>query len=100
MKEGHAQGAKARRGVGHPASETYRRGQLSTLELVLGDDPEDALAQAGYLPSIGDQQVAAMNQLQQNENQLLATRAVITAQQQKALATNFAEDYRSPKQVL
>jgi peptidoglycan DL-endopeptidase CwlO len=45
--------AKARAKVGQLASETYRRGQLSTLTLMLGDDPDSALAQAGYLPTLG-----------------------------------------------
>jgi cell wall-associated NlpC family hydrolase len=78
--------AKAKAKVGQLASETYRRGQLSTLDLVLGDDPDSALAQAGYLPSLGERQAAAMNRLADGEAKLAATEADIQAQQTKAEA--------------
>ena len=75
--------AKAKAKVGQLASETYRRGQLSTLDLVLGDDPDSALAQAGYLPSLGERQAAAMNRLKDGEEKLAATEAEIQQQQDK-----------------
>jgi peptidoglycan DL-endopeptidase CwlO len=75
---------KARQRVGRLASETYRRGELSTLDLVLGDDPDAALAQAGYLPSLGERQAGAMNRLKAGEQKLAATEAEIKAQQGKA----------------
>lgn len=78
--------AKAKAKVGQLASETYRRGQLSTLDLMLGDDPDSALAQAGYLPSLGERQAAAMNRLADGEAKLAATEADIKAQQTKAEA--------------
>jgi cell wall-associated NlpC family hydrolase len=74
----------ARVQVGRLASETYRRGQLSTLDLVLGDDPESALAQAGYLPSLGDRQVGAMDRLSLGEQRLAQTQTQITSQQHNA----------------
>jgi len=77
---------KAKAKVGQLASETYRRGQLSTLDLMLGDDPDSALAQAGYLPSLGERQAAAMNRLADGERKLAATEAEIKAQQAKAEA--------------
>jgi peptidoglycan DL-endopeptidase CwlO len=78
--------AGSRRQMGRLAAETYRRGQLSTLDLVLGDDPESALAQAGYLPSLGQRQVAATNQLTKDEKKLAATEVDIRRQQKKAEA--------------
>ncbi len=78
---------KAKAKVGQLASETYRRGQLSTLDLMLGDDPDNALAQAGYLPSLGERQARAMNQLAAGEKELAAIEAEIKAQQTKAEAS-------------
>lgn len=49
--------------VGLLAAETYRRGELSTLELILSDDPEAALSQAGYLPSLSQRQGTALKSL-------------------------------------
>jgi cell wall-associated NlpC family hydrolase len=77
---------KAKAKVGQLASETYRRGELSALDLVLGDDPDNALAQAGYLPSLGERQAASMNRLQDAADKLAATEAEIKAQQNKILA--------------
>ena len=78
----------ARTEVGRLAAETYRQGQLSTLDVVLGgDDPDTILAQAGYLPSLGDQQVGAMDRLKATEAQLAATEATIQTQQGKAQIT-------------
>jgi cell wall-associated NlpC family hydrolase len=76
----------ARTQVGRLAAETYRRGELSTLDLVLGDDPDNALAQAGYLPSLGERQAGAMTRLKEGEKKLTTTEAEIKAQQGKAEA--------------
>jgi cell wall-associated NlpC family hydrolase len=78
--------AKAKAKVGQLASETYRRGELSTLDLVLGDDPDSALAQAGYLPSLGERQAASMNRLKDGEQKLAAIESEIKEQQTKAQA--------------
>jgi cell wall-associated NlpC family hydrolase len=78
--------AKAKLKVGRLASETYRRGELSTLNLVLGDDPDAALAGAGYLPSLGERQAASMKRLQDATDKLTATEDTIKAQRTKALA--------------
>jgi len=77
--------AKAKAKVGLLASETYRRGELSTLDLVLGDDPASALAQAGYLPSLGERQASAMKKLRIGTEKLAATEAEIKQQQTKAV---------------
>jgi len=78
--------AIAKTRVGQLASETYRRGELSTLDLVLGDDPDSALAQAGYLPSLGERLAASMNRLKDGEEKLAATEQEIKDQQTKAQA--------------
>ena len=77
---------KARVKMGQLAAETYRRGELSTLDLVLGDDPSSALTQAGYLPSLGERQAGAVNRLNAGQKQLLAAEKEITQQQAKAAA--------------
>jgi cell wall-associated NlpC family hydrolase len=84
LKRQHAEVVKARAQVGRLAAETYRRGELSTLDVVLGDDPSAVLAQAGYLPSLGDRQSGAMNRLAEGEKKLRATQAEIKDQQDKA----------------
>jgi peptidoglycan DL-endopeptidase CwlO len=84
LKRQHAEVVKARAQVGRLAAETYRRGELSTLDVVLGDDPSAVLAQAGYLPSLGDRQSGAMKRLAEGEKKLRATQAEIKAQQDKA----------------
>jgi len=86
LKAQRIQVQRARDQLGMLASEAYQKGQLSTLDLVLSDDPESALAQAGYLPSLGDRQAAAMNRLKQGEQDLLATQTQIKTQQKDAKA--------------
>jgi cell wall-associated NlpC family hydrolase len=77
----------ARQQLGRLAAESYKQGPLSTLDLVLGDNPEAALAQAGYLPSLGDRQAGAMNRLKLGEQKLAATQSEIKDQQLKARST-------------
>jgi len=81
--------AKAKARVGQLASETYRRGQLTTLNLLLGDDPDSALAQAGYLPSLGQRQARAMNQLRDGEQKLATTEAEIKQQRDREQAAKI-----------
>jgi cell wall-associated NlpC family hydrolase len=73
--------------LGRLAVETYKQGPLTTLDLVLGDNPDAALAQAGYLPSLGDRQAGAMKRMQQSEQKLLATQTEIKGEQQKSKQT-------------
>ena len=70
--------------LGALAAETYKRGDLSTLDLMLSDDPADALAQTGYLPSLTERQAGAAQRLSQGERQLALTAADISGQQRKA----------------
>ena len=74
--------AKAK--LGALAAETYKRGDLSTLDLMLSDDPQDALAQAGYLPSLTQRQAGAAQRLKLGEQQLAFTEADIATQERKA----------------
>jgi cell wall-associated NlpC family hydrolase len=77
---------KAQSKMGKLAAETYRRGELSTLDLVLGDDPTAALTGAGYLPSLGQRQSGAVDRLNAGEKKLLAAQQEIKDQQNKAAA--------------
>jgi cell wall-associated NlpC family hydrolase len=76
--------AQARRQLGWIAAETYRQGQFSTLEVVLSDDPEAALAQAGYLPSLGERQADVLVELKAGEQDLLSTETMIKQQHSRA----------------
>ncbi len=75
--------AVAKRDVGRLAAETYRRGELSALDFVLGEDPDAALAQAGLVPSFGNRQVGAMKRLREGEQRLAAAEADLSAQQRR-----------------
>jgi peptidoglycan DL-endopeptidase CwlO len=77
---------KAQVKMGNLAAETYRRGEMSGLDLMLGDDPQSQLAQAGYLPSLGQRQTGALKRLNAGEKKLVATEKDIAAQQRKAAA--------------
>jgi peptidoglycan DL-endopeptidase CwlO len=80
--------AKAKVQIGRLAAETYRQGELSALDLMLGDDPEAYLAQAGYLPTLAERQNDAMNRLANGERMLAAAQADIAAQRKRAQAAN------------
>ena len=74
----------ARQQLGRIAAETYRRGKVSTLDYVLSDDPDAALAQAGLLPTLGDRQAASIARLTEAERRLAALRAELAEQQGRA----------------
>lgn len=74
--------------LGALAVETYKRGDLSTLDLMLSDDPQAVLAQTGYLPSLTDRQAGATLRLKQGERQLALAAADVAAQQGKAAAAD------------
>ena len=82
----HAEVEVARERVGRLAAETYRHGQLGTLDLMFGDDPDLALAQAGYLPTLANRRVGAMTRLKSGEDKLAATQAQMKEQQTAAQA--------------
>jgi cell wall-associated NlpC family hydrolase len=76
--------ARARTEMGRLAAETYRRGRLSALDVILGDDPESALAQSGYLPSVGDRQAGTVNRLENGERALARAERAVEVEQDKA----------------
>ncbi|MCD5311543.1 C40 family peptidase [Kineosporia babensis] len=71
-QEGRVQTLKEQ--VGLLAAESYRRGELSALDVMLSDDPESALAQAGYLPSLSSRQSGALNNLADAQKKLEDTK--------------------------
>ncbi|MBT0771023.1 C40 family peptidase [Kineosporia sp. J2-2] len=72
--------------VGLLAAESYKKGELSTLDLFLSDDPESALAQSGYLPSLSDRQAGALNSLTDAQQDLLDTQKTMQEQADEAKA--------------
>ncbi len=80
--------ARSRTEVGRLASETYRRGQMTTLDVLLGDDPDEVLAQAGYLPSLTERQNGATIRLKDGEQRLVAIQRDIAQQQSRASQAN------------
>ena len=80
--------AAARQQLGRLAAETYRRGQYSVLDWMLGDDPNAAMAQAGILPSLGSRQAGAVRRLAEGERKLAADEAELTSQQRRLQETS------------
>jgi cell wall-associated NlpC family hydrolase len=78
--------AKAKWQVGVVAAQAYRQGQMSTLDLMLSNNPDAALAQAGFLPSFGQRQQEALSQLKQGEQDLLNTQTLMQQQRTTAQA--------------
>lgn len=74
--------------LGLLAAETYKKGDLSTLDLILSDDPQDALAKAGYLPSLTQRSAGATLRLSEGEKELATTQAEIKAQEKKISRSN------------
>jgi cell wall-associated NlpC family hydrolase len=73
--------------LGLLAAETYKRGDLTTLDLMLSDDPQDVLAQAGYLPSLTERSAGAAKRLSEGERRLALTEAEIATQEREAAKT-------------
>jgi cell wall-associated NlpC family hydrolase len=78
----------AREQLGRLAAETYRRGGVSALDWMLGDDPQAAMAQAGILPSLGSRQSGAVRRLAEGERKLAADEAQLRTQQRRLQETN------------
>lgn len=77
---------EARRMVGQLAAESYRNGDLGTLELYLGDDPDVLLSQVGVVETLADRQVAAVNRLKDAQRRLTADTADLGRQEAKVSA--------------
>ncbi len=79
--------AAVRRELGRLAAEQYKSGDLATLTLLLGDDPDAALAASGTLLSLSDRTGAAVEDLTAAQRQLDADRADLAAQARRLTAT-------------
>jgi cell wall-associated NlpC family hydrolase len=85
--------ARAKHTLGLVAAETYRSGDLASLGLFLGDDPDGLLAQSGMMLTLGERQAAAIDDLKMAEEQLAADNADLLEQQKRlAQTTKDAED--------
>lgn len=78
--------AAVRRQLGQLAADSYRQGELGTLELLLSDDPDSLLARSGYVQSLSDQQNAVLAQLAQAQKNLKETQRSIKQQRSEAEA--------------
>lgn len=74
---------QARAVVGRLAAESYRNGDLGTLELYLGDDPDILLSQVGVVETLADRQVAAIERLKDAQRDLAADTAELGRQKAK-----------------
>ncbi|GAB6897872.1 C40 family peptidase [Kineosporia succinea] len=74
--------------VGLLAAESYKKGELSTLSVLLSDDPEAALAKAGYLPTLSARQSGALNDLADAQQALVDTQKSMEKQIQVIKASN------------
>jgi peptidoglycan DL-endopeptidase CwlO len=89
--------ARAKHTLGLVAAETYRSGDLASLELFLGDDPDGLLAQSGLMLTLGERQSSAIADLNVAEEQLAADNADLL-EQQKRLA-KAASDAKAAKKA-
>ncbi len=71
-KQQQARVEAARTALGVLAAETYKDGGLSTLELVLGDDPDVALALSGTLTTLTERRAGAVETLRREQARLSA----------------------------
>jgi cell wall-associated NlpC family hydrolase len=73
----------ARLALGRIAVDTYKAGDLATLSLFLGDDPDKYVQANGLLISLGDQKAQAVTDLYQQRQAELGVLTDIQAQQQR-----------------
>jgi cell wall-associated NlpC family hydrolase len=74
----------ARAALGRIAADTYKAGDLATLSLFLGDDPDKTVAGDGLLISLGDRKADAVRDLLR-QRQVLATSMTDVQEQQERL---------------
>jgi cell wall-associated NlpC family hydrolase len=80
----------ARRDLGRLAVETYKGAGLSSLELFLGDDPDDALARTTGLVTLTERRAEAVQRLQRERDRLAAALADVQAQNERLAASRGA----------
>ena len=88
LQQSQARVRETRKIVGQLAAETYRDGDMGTLELYLGDNPDALLAQTGVVETLADRQVAAIARLKDSQRKLAADTADLGRQQAKIKAAN------------
>lgn len=67
--------------LGRLAAHLYQQGELSTLAVALGDDPDGMLARAGLTSTVAERQQALSRRLAQQQRKLEADMAEVTAQE-------------------
>jgi cell wall-associated NlpC family hydrolase len=90
--------ADARYAVSLIAAESYRNGDLISLEVLLGDNPDALLIQQGLMTTLADRQEAAIAELLSAQAQLKADRADLLAQQER-LSAGMAEVEAAKKEA-
>ncbi len=79
---------RTRAQLGQLAADLYRQGELSSLDLFLGDNPDSALTRAGLVSTIGDRRAQLVQKYQQTQAQLAQDAAQVSAQEQSMAAAN------------
>jgi cell wall-associated NlpC family hydrolase len=74
---------QARLELGRVAADTYKAGDLATLSLFLGDEPDRYLAANGLMISLGVRKADALEEVLRQQQQLMATMTDIEEQQQR-----------------
>ena len=74
---------RARLALGRLAADTYKAGDLDTLSLFLGDDPDQYVGANALLVSLGERRTEAVSDLQHQRRLLVAAMTDIQAQQQR-----------------
>ncbi len=80
----------ARRDLGRLAVETYKGAGLSSLELFLGDDPDEALARTTGLVTLTERRAEAVERLQRERDRLAAALADVQDQDARLAASRGA----------
>ncbi len=83
---------QARHAIGEIAAETYRQGDLASLTLFLGNDPDGMLAESGLLATLGGRRAAAIAHLLEAQTQLKADSADLFQQQARLQKTEAAAE--------
>jgi cell wall-associated NlpC family hydrolase len=86
LQQSQAKVRATRKVVGQLAAETYRDGDMGSLELYLGDNPDALLAQSGVVETLADRQVSAITRLKDSQRKLAADTADLGRQQAKIKA--------------
>jgi cell wall-associated NlpC family hydrolase len=72
-----------RENLGRLAADMYQQGELSTLAVALGNDPDQMLARAGLASTVAERQQVLSQRLHEQETKLEADAAAVTSQQKQ-----------------